>query len=249
MGALPTKVRLQGIMEAANPSIHIWCFKASPTSVQVDSRDRESYGVLLPGTEYFKLEMSNPRAAERDLRFLRETLVTSLRQGDNAYVHCMSGLCRAALGGALLTALLMQEDIDTSISRVEDLRNVQMTKARRHMGGPWMERILREEYTVYPASTHFLVSTIQPGQNVVHACMDGPEEDGVRQEADDYPLCEWEQGRRTTTRMAKCASPAEARHFSSRFCYECWWGLPSSGRLKVRQIFSAGECYSAALGR
>jgi hypothetical protein len=88
MGPVPTKARLQRIMES-KPSIQICCFKKSPTEIMVDDADPESSGVLLPDTEYFKLEMSNGAVRKQDLRKLRTTLLTSLRQNENAYIHCI----------------------------------------------------------------------------------------------------------------------------------------------------------------
>ena len=139
MGPVPTNERLQYIM-LLNPSIQICCFKKSPTEVWVDDSDPNSQGLLLPGTEFYKLEMSNESVRMQDLRKLRTNLLTSMRQGDNAYIHCMTGLCRAAIGGALLGGLIMNEDFSTSASRVVDLRNVQMDRAWKNMGGPWIDQ-------------------------------------------------------------------------------------------------------------
>ena len=174
---------------------------------------------------------------------LRTTLLTSMRQGDNAYVHCMTGLCRAAIGGALLAALLMDEEISCSISRVVDLRNVQMDKAWRNMGGPWMDLILNEECSVHPESNFFLVGTDRPSQTVVHAGIAGAAVDGVRRPADDYPLCKWKRGGKAIApkehqHMARCGQPEQAKCFSETFCKACWPKLSASGRVKVQKVFS-----------
>ena len=73
--------------------------------------------------------MSNSGIREHDFRKLRTSLLTSLRQGDNAYVHVMTGLCRAPLAASLLASLLMNEDVDAAMSRVTDLGNVQLDRA------------------------------------------------------------------------------------------------------------------------
>ena len=242
MGPVPTNGRLQRIMET-KPSIQICCFKKSPTEVMVDDADPESYGVLLPDTEYFKLEMSNAGVRKQDLRKLRTTLLTSMRQGDNAYIHCMTGLCRAAIGGALVGALVMDEEISCSISRVVDLRNVQMDKAWRNMGGPWMDLILNEACTVHPESNFFLAGTGRPTQTVVHAGISAIGTDGVRRPDDDYPLCQWKQGSRTVApkehrHMARCGAPEQAKAFSETFCKACLPKMSASGRVRVQQVFS-----------
>jgi hypothetical protein len=168
----------------------------------------------------------------QDLRKLRTNLLSSMRQGDNAYVHCMTGLCRAAIGGALLGGLIMNEDFSTSASRVVDLRNVQMDRAWTNMGGPWIDRILDEECTVHPETNFYLVGTSRPSHSVVHAGVAG---------AEDYPLCKWKRGCKGVApkeHMAKCEQPEQARCFSDTFCQACLPKLPSSGRVKALKVFS-----------
>ena len=231
MGPVPTKARLQMIMKM-EPSIQICCFKKSPTDVRVDDADPDSQGMLLPDTEFHKLEMSNDGVRKQDLRMLRTNLLTSMRQGDNAYIHCMTGLCRAAIGGALLASVLMDEEISCSASRVDDLRNVQMEKAWNNMGGPWMDRIIGEECVVHPETNFYLVGLNRPSKSVVHAGVAG---------AEDYPLCKWKRGGKGVApkeHMQKCEQPEEARCFSDTFCKACWPKLPASGRVKVQKVFS-----------
>jgi hypothetical protein len=241
MGPVPTKGRLGKIMEM-NPSIQICCFKKSPTQVMVDDNDDDSYGVLLPDTELYKLEMSNGQVRKQDLRKLRTPLLTSMRQGDNAYIHCMTGLCRAAIGGALLTALLMDEEISVSMTRVDDLRNVQMDKAWESMGGPWMDLILNEACTVHPESGFYLAGTGRPSATVVHAGISAIGTDGVPRPDDDYPLCQWKQGSRPAPKehrhMARCGAPEQAKAFSETFCKACLPKMSASARVRVQQIFT-----------
>jgi hypothetical protein len=231
MGPVPTKARLQMIMKM-EPSIQICCFKKSPTDVRVDDADPDSQGMLLPDTEFHKLEMSNDGVRKQDLRMLRTNLLTSMRQGDNAYIHCMTGLCRAAIGGALLASVLMDEEISCSASRVDDLRNVQMDKAWNNMGGPWMDRIIGEECVVHPETNFYLVGLNRPSKSVVHAGVAG---------AEDYPLCKWKRGVKGVApkeHMQKCEQAEEARCFSDTFCKACWPKLPASGRVKVQKVLS-----------
>jgi hypothetical protein len=244
IGPVPTNDRLERIMEM-KPSIQVCCFKKSPTEVLVDDADPSSHGVLLPDTEYFRLEMSNDQVRKQDLRKLRTTLLTSMRQGDNTYAHCMTGLCRAAIGGSLLAALLMNEEISCSMSRVDDLRNVQMDKAWRNMGGPWIDRILNEECVVHPESNFFLVGTDRPSQTVVHAGIAGAAEDEVRRQTDDYPLCKWKRGGNASApnehkHMVRCGQPEQAVAFSDTFCKACWPKLSSSRRVMVQKVFARG---------
>ena len=141
-----------------------------------------------------------------------------------------------------MAALLMDEEISCWISRVVDLRNVQMDKAWRNMGGPWMDLILNENCPVHPASDFFLVGTDRPSQTVVHAGISGEEVDGQRRLTDDYPLCKWKRGGRAIAprdhqHMARCERPEDAKSFSETFCKTCLSKLAASSRMEVQKIF------------
>ena len=117
LGAVPTRERLRAIT-VTPMHIQIGCFKKLPTEVWVDKRCDDSRGIFIPDAEYFRLEMSNPGSRQWDFRKLRTALLTSLRQGDNAYVHCMTGLCRAPLAASMLISLIMNEDLDLSLIHI-----------------------------------------------------------------------------------------------------------------------------------
>ena len=101
LGPLPTAVRMDRIMEV-NYSIQIYCFLKHPTDVTVEHGG--DWGMLIPNTVTFRCEMSNPHARLDDMNVLKSCLVNSLRQGDNAYVHCISGISRAPMAAAAVAA-------------------------------------------------------------------------------------------------------------------------------------------------
>lgn len=84
MGGLPTAERLRAIQTPHN-HIQIYGFRQNPNLQDVDETMPGNTGMLLPRVEYFRLEMSSPFARQADFRRLRTTVVTSLRQGNNAY--------------------------------------------------------------------------------------------------------------------------------------------------------------------
>ena len=97
--------------------------------------------------------MSNHNVRQHDIRRLRTTLVTSLRQGDNAYVHCVTGLARAPTAACILVSLLMNEDVASATRRIAKLRNVQLyDKNTVKMRGDWMDRIVGETCIVHQDS-------------------------------------------------------------------------------------------------
>ena len=146
-----------------------------------------------------------------------------------------------------MAALLMDEEISCSMSRVDDLRNVQMDKAWNNMGGPWMDIILNEACTVYPESKFFLASTGRPISGnirssavVVHAGISAIGTDGVHRPDDDYPLCQWGQPSRWggNRHLARGGTPEQAKAFSENFCKACLSRMSASDKVRVQQVFS-----------
>ena len=120
MGKAKAK-RMDRILEA-KPSIQIYCFLKDPTHVQVEQGSGE--GMYIPGTIPFRCEMSNPHARLSDMRVLKPCLVNSLRQGDNAYVHCISGITRAPMAAAVMSAGLMGISLEEAKNIISQTRNV-----------------------------------------------------------------------------------------------------------------------------
>ena len=218
--------------------IQICCFKKLPTEVWVDDSNYDSRGMFIPDAEYFKLEMSNPGARQQDFRKLRTTLLTSLRQGDNAYVHCMTGLARAPLAASLLASLLMNEDVEAAMRRVDNLRNVQLDKACSRMGGIWMDRLVNKPCIVHKESDFYLAGTSRPTSTVVHAGVTSQRVSGLA----NQPLCKWKRGvagvpPAKPEHRAEIDTPEEARRFSETFCQDCLSKISASGRTRVQKSF------------
>ena len=141
------------------------------------------------------------------------------------------------MAASLLVGLLMNEDINASMQRVESLRNVQMAKAWISMGGDWMDKLINEPCTVHTESNCYLANTSRPTASVIHAGVPAQPGGGTRQ-----PLCKWRRGAtgRTVARsenQAVLKTPREARNFNSTFCRDCLSKLSSSRRSDVRKAF------------
>ena len=248
LGALPTRDRLDDITSGGSRPIHIQicCLKAHPTEVSIDGSDRRSShgsvleeganrGVVIPNAELFKLEMSNHNARQRDIRRLRTTLVTSLRQGDNAYVHCVTGLARAPTAACILVSLLMDEDVASATRRIAKLRNVQLyDKNTAKMRGDWMDRIVGETCIVHQDSNFYLANTKKTA--LVHAGVTSQRGSGTSKQ----PLCKW---KRVVTPPARpdnrleVLTAEEAKHFSNAFCQECLSRVSASRRTHINDTF------------
>ena len=236
MGAVPTKDRLDAITSWGLTPMHIQicCFKKHPTKILVE-HGVDSGGVIIPNAEFFKLEMSNPKMRQHDFRKLRTTLVTSLRRGNNAYVHCVTGVSRAPAAACVFVSLLMNEDVVSSTKRIARLRNVQLyDKQTTNMRRDWMDKLVNEACTVHQASNSYLANTKKFA--LVHAAVTSQRGSDTA----NQPLCKWT---RIGTPPAKPDNRAEidtaeeARHFSNSFCHDCLSKVSASRRTHIKNTF------------
>ena len=79
---------------------------------------------MVPGALVFRCEMSNANTRARHIESFIDCLVNSLRQGDNAYVHCISGISRAPMAAAILGAKLMGISVEDAKWWIDQARNV-----------------------------------------------------------------------------------------------------------------------------
>ena len=102
--------------------------------------------MYIPDTVPFRCEMSNPHARLEDMRSLKSCLGNSLRQGDNAYVHCISGITRAPMAAAVVGAVLMGISFEEAKGIINQNRNVNLASGEQ-LQGAWIERVSREGVT------------------------------------------------------------------------------------------------------
>jgi len=144
IGPLPTAQRMDQITETKY-SIQIYCFQKDPTDVQVEMGGEA--GMLIPDTVIFRCEMSNSHAQLADMRALKSCLLNSLRQGDNAYVHCVSGISRAPMAASVMGAILMGISFEKAKDIINQTRNVSFDRAEQRMEGAWIDTVLQESVT------------------------------------------------------------------------------------------------------
>ena len=129
-------------------SIQIHCFKRTPSDVEVQRGER---GELIPGTMPFRCEMSNSRQRLTDMRALKPRVVNSLRQGDNAYIHCVSGILRAPVAAAVLASSLMNISFERAKYIISQVRNVDFRgKSEEELQRGW-DTILHEAVSSTPS--------------------------------------------------------------------------------------------------
>ena len=215
LGPLPTAQRMDRITETKH-SIQVYCFQKQPTEVQVEPGGEE--GMLIPGTVVFRCEMSNRHTRLADMRVLKPCLVNSLRQGDNAYVHCVSGISRAAMAAAVMSSILMGISFEKAKDIINQTRNVSFDKAEQRMQGAWIDGVIREGVTNAVVPTGFSCRISNPEEVVVHATasVNGGTE----------PICRWKKGAagkqdfKSNTITVDSVEQA-ANQFSGRFCVNC----------------------------
>jgi len=232
LGPIPTAQRMDKISETKH-SIQVFCFAKKPFNVQVEEPDGE-WGMDIPGTKPFRCEMSNSQARLADMRALRSCVVNSLRQGDNAYVHCVSGISRAPMAAAVLCAMLMGISFEEAKSIIQQIRNVSFNKGERRMQGAWIDEVLSERAINAAVPTGFSGQASNLDGVVVHATtlVGGAVE----------PICHGEKGADGKQSFKRDSVTVESieeafNKFGGRFCVGCEALLKASLRLQVGRFF------------
>ena len=129
LGGLPTERYLPPAPEGGF-ALQVCCMKSAPEDRVIDDKKKGTFtrGVTMPNVILVKLNMDNPDAAARDWPSVSKLVVKSLRQGDNAFVHCMAGVHRAGLAGSMLRAHLHDETLDKAIATIKKVRHVEPEK-------------------------------------------------------------------------------------------------------------------------
>ena len=217
-------------------SLQIYCFAAPVTSVAVDGSP-DQRGMWIPGALPLRCEMSNPNNREYDIEEIMDCVINSVRQGDNAYVHCISGLSRGPVAAAIFSAKLMGISLEDAKWWINQARNVKDERGRNGRGrredmdGPWIARILGIKTATATTPTCF-VCRVHQGQSTVHAA-------SITRNA-VAPLCLPTEVRHVN--FAKTYSEMEqaASQFVGVFCVECEPLMRASLRVQARQLWNFG---------
>ena len=231
LGALPTAERMRTISET-KPSIQIYCFHKEPTQVWVEWNSEEA-GMYIPGAIPFRCEMSKARARLSDMRALRPCLVNSLRQGDNAYVHCVSGITRAPMAAAVMCAMLMGISIEQAKDIINQTRFVCFASGRG-LQGAWINQLLREGWTNAEAPTGFSCSAANKPlwlNTVVHAT--------TMTDVGTEPICSYNAESTCEQYLTMTAETVEQAscQFGGRFCPDCNALLRASLKSQVKRFY------------
>jgi hypothetical protein len=253
LSACPTADTMS-IFLAFTPSIQICCLTVDPATVRIKHRVR---GAHIPRTQLWRVEMSNSATRASDFRAVAPLLVRSLYAGDNAVVHCMTGLCRGPFAAALSCAVLHQEPLREAWNRIETLRNTQLPdRAWETMGGIWAEQVAGMAITLprYPVGFAAALSDNAVVHAVISAARDAEASGASGSAADSrtepppqyVPLCKWKQGASAGFQRPPAFSLTvrDARAFSSRFCRECRPLLIASHQIAVESAFGSDSSSS-----
>ena len=237
LGPVPTESRLERINETKF-SIQVYCFMNDPEEVTVARHgEKGETGMQIPGTLAFRCEMSNRHTRGTDLRALLPCLINSLRQGDNAYIHCVSGISRAPVAAAITSAKLMNTTFEDAKYIIEQVRNVKFEGYNgnpRDLEGPWIDAILDMTIPETVAPTGFSCRPTRDTHGVVHASVESDEGLG--------PICRWKRGptdRKHYRAAVTTVTSLElaAAQFGGKFCSICAQSLRASLRVKINELW------------
>ena len=129
LGGLPTEDYLPPAPEGGF-ALQICCMASAPEDRTIDDKKKgtRTRRVTMPRVIVVNLNMDNPEVAAKNWPGVSKLVVRSMRQGDNAFVHCMAGVHRAALAGCMFRALLHDETLDEAIATVKQVRRVEPEK-------------------------------------------------------------------------------------------------------------------------
>ena len=169
-------------------------------------------------------------------------VVHSLYGGDNAVVHCMTGLARGPMAASLLSAVAHNETLQVAMDRIERLRNTQLpTRAWASMGGKWATQAVSMNLKLPRYPVGFAAALTEAA--VVHAVV-------ADEEGRYIPLCKWKQGES----MAYKREPAfpetigEIRQYSHKFCRDCRPLRVASQLIEVERCFEGAGLRPSARG-
>ena len=189
--------------------------------------------MLIPGTVAFRCEMDSRNTRLADMRALKSCLVNSLRQGDNAYVHCVEGISQAPMVAAVMCSILMGISFEEAKNIINQTRNVSFDNEEQKMQS-WIDGVIREGVTNAVVPTGFSCRISNPDEVVVHATalVNGGTE----------PICHWKKGAagkqdfKSNTITVDSVEEA-SNQFSGRFCVNCQALVRASLRLDVERFY------------
>ena len=168
------------------------------------------------------------------MRALKSRVVNSLRQGDDAYIHCVSGISRAPAATAALASSLMDISFERAKYIISQARNVDFRgRGEEEMQKGW-DAIIHEAVASTPSPTGFSCRTSNPDEVVVHA---------TRTVTNSLePICRWKKGvagkqdfKRDTITVPTVEEASNL--FGSTFCANCIPLLRASLALDVSRFY------------
>ena len=230
LGPLPTEQRM-GKISMTKPSIQIFCFLKAPVKVQVEPGGEK--GMFIPGTKAFRCAISTLEVGREDMQALLPCLVNSLRQGDNAYVHCVSGTARAPVAAAVMSAKLMGISYGEALSIVSQVRNVVFNKGEQCRQETWINEVLQVDVDRMAVPTGFFCRTPNLDGVVIHAA--------TEVEGSTKPICLRKPGKQFYRHDSVIVRSIEeaADKLGDRFCDSCGGLLKASLRVQVERSFGS----------
>ncbi len=105
-------------------SMVISCFADEVTSVWIREKGHKRYGVLPPGPHCTHWRVTHKAHREADWAAIAPEVMATLNHGERVYMHCRSGVHRAAMAAAIVVAWITGCSFEEALRIVESKRAV-----------------------------------------------------------------------------------------------------------------------------
>ena len=160
----------------------------------------------------------------------------TLNKSESILVHCLAGVHRGPMLGALLLGCFTGTTLDLALDKIGAVRAIEPHKVRSRKGGDAIFDWVREQ----------IVRVLPSVQLPVEWSWRCSRRSGsfwhiVHKQGDERPVCRWRQAEarsyfKGSTMVASTST--EALVYGRRFCHNCCTLLPASERLLVANQIS-----------
>ena len=135
LAGLPTQKQRE-VLEKC--SLIVTCFAKPAEEVWIREQGSKVFGWIPTAARRLQWEVTHERRRDEQWKAVALEICSTLRQGENALVHCRAGIHRAALGTAKLLAWLDDVPLEQAVERIQSARAVDLESVLQQSGnGAW----------------------------------------------------------------------------------------------------------------
>jgi hypothetical protein len=201
----------------------------------------------LPNALVIKHEVSYREVSLKDYRKHRNLVVNSLRNGDNIYIHCATGVTRGPAAGAIWAATVTPWSVEGAHAIISEVRNIndnswELIADEDQKGcGTWATEA-KKKAVLWPPREMWGISFNFAPSSVIHATHTDDEWPSKKR----TPLCQHKRGAtsRCSTQLIDIANLKDAikHHGGHHVCRACMLVMPASEVVEVFRHYGVDEC-------